>query len=241
MATEQGEIKEVGKMGFRYRTDFFRPDDNVIRTYQDLMEDTGCLTGNVGDCIGRAAAMHFRVKPLAKGMKMVGPALTVKTAPTDNLMIHKALALAKPGDVIVIDGGGEISWGLLGFLMVSTARKIGVAGIVVDGAVRDVEEISRVGFPIFAVGASPNGPFKEGPGEVNFSIQCAGQLVKPGDVIVADDDGVVVVPQEVAPQTVEKVSAVIDRETKRLKEIEAGVTARPGLDELLARKGLIPN
>ena len=115
--------QEIGKPGFRYRADFDRPATHLIEPYRDVMKKTGCLTGNVGDCIGRTAAMDSRIKSLSYGMKIVGPALTVRVPPTDNLMIHKALTLIKPGDVLVIEGGGNHSWALLGFLMVSTAQK----------------------------------------------------------------------------------------------------------------------
>ncbi len=231
-------IEEIGKPGFRYRTDFKRPGSDVIDAYKDLMDQTGCLTGNVGDCLGRMAAMDSRIKALAHGMKVVGPALTVKVPPIDNLMIHKALTLVKPGDVMVIDGGGDHAWALLGFLMVSTAIKLGLAGMVVDGCVRDAAEIRASKFPVFAAGINPNGPMKNGPGEINFPVQCGGQLVHPGDIIVADDDGVVVVPQARAAGTVDKVKAVIAGEDQRLSEIEEGVTTYPGLAEILTQKGL---
>ncbi len=236
---ERQEIIEVGNIGFRYRTDFIRPAKQTLTAYKNLMDKTGCLTGNVGDCIGRGAALDTRVRSLSHGMKIVGPALTVKTAPTDNLMIHKALTLAKPGDVLIIDGGGDISWALMGFLMMSAAIKLQLAGVIIDGAVRDVEEIRNSGFPVFSTAISPNGPFKEGPGEINFPIQCAGQLVNPGDIVVADDDGVVIIPQEIADETIPKIEAIIAREEKRIEEIHSGVITRPGLDELLASKGLI--
>jgi RraA family protein len=231
-------IEEIGKPGFRYRTDFKRPEPGLLDEIKGLMDQTGCLTGNVGDCLGRAAAMNSRVKGLSQGMKLVGPALTVKVPAIDNLMIHKALTLVKPGDVMVIDGGGDHSWALLGFLMVSTAIKLGLAGMIVDGCIRDAAEIRTSGFPIFAAGINPNGPMKEGPGEINYPIQCGGQIVHPGDIIVADDDGVVVVPQDHAAGIVDNVKAVIVREEKRLAEIAAGVTTRPGLDEMLRQKGL---
>jgi len=231
-------IKEIGKPGFRYRTDFVRPDSGLVDAYKDLMDQTGCLTGNVGDCLGRAAAMDSRIEGLSHGMKVVGPALTVRVPPIDNLMIHKALTLVKPGDVMVIDGGGDHSWALLGFLMASTAIKLGLAGMVVDGCIRDAAELRASGFPVFTAGINPNGPMKEGPGEINFSIQCGGQHVRPGDIIVADDDGVVVVPQAHAAGAVDKVRALIVKEEKRLAEIEAGQTTRPGLDEMLRHKGL---
>jgi RraA family protein len=231
-------VREVGEPGFRYRTDFERPQESTIKSFRNLMNETGCLTGNVGDCLGRGAAMDSRIKGLSPGMKVVGPALTVKVPPTDNLMIHKALTLVKPGDVIVIEGGGDHSWALLGFLIVRTAMKLGVSGMVVDGAVRDAAEIRRVGFPLFAAGVSPNGPFKEGPGEINYPIQCGGQGVRPGDLIVADDDGVVVVKRDQAEECIQKVKEVVEREKKRLAEIESGVTTRPGLDEIMKGKGL---
>jgi RraA family protein len=231
-------ILEIGKPGFRFRTDFERPSARVVERYRNLMNETGCLTGNVGDCIGRCAAMDARVQSLAPGMKLVGPALTVRVPPTDNLMIHKALTLIKPGDVLVIEGGGNHSWALLGWLMVSTARKLGVAGIVADGCVRDAQEIRKSRFPVFAAGLSPNGPFKEGPGEINYPVSCGGQVVCPGDMIVADDDGVVVMRRELAPTVIEEVHTIIQREDKRLKEIESGQVIRPGIDELLARKGI---
>jgi RraA family protein len=231
-------VREVGEPGFRYKTDFERPQESTIKSFRNLINETGCLTGNVGDCLGRGAAMDSRIKGLSPGMKVVGPALTVKVPPTDNLMIHKALTLVKPGDVIVIDGGGDHSWALLGFLIVRTAMKLGVSGMVVDGAVRDAAEIRRVGFPLFAAGVSPNGPFKEGPGEINYPVQCGGQVVGPGDLIVADDDGVVVVKKGQAEECIQRVKEVVEREERRLAEIESGVTTRPGLDEIMKRKGL---
>jgi 4-hydroxy-4-methyl-2-oxoglutarate aldolase len=228
----------VGKPGFRYATDFERPAAELIRSFQELINQTGCLTGNVGDCLGRMAAMHGEIRPLAFGMKAVGPALTVKVPPTDNLMIHKALTLAKPGDVMVIDGGGYTSHSLLGALMVNQAVAIGMAGMIVDGGVRDAAEVREMGFPLFARGINPNGPFKEGPGEINFPICCGGKIVNPGDIIVADDDGVVVVPKALAEGLIKDVKAVIAREANRVKEIKAGMINRPGLDEILKAKGL---
>jgi RraA family protein len=230
--------QEIGKPGFRYRVDFERPASDLIEPYRALMTKTGCLTGNVGDCLGRTSAMEARIKSLAAGMKIVGPALTVRVPPTDNLMIHKALTLIQPGDVLVIEGGGNHSWALLGFLMVSTAQKLGVAGIVADGCVRDAQEIRKSGFPVFSAGLSPNGPFKEGPGEINYPISCGGQVVRPGDIIIADDDGVVVLKQELTQTVIAEVEKVIQKEGKRLKEIEAGMVIRPGIDEILAQKGI---
>ena len=233
------ESKIVGKPGFRYKTDIERPSEKLIESYRDLMNKTGCLTGNVGDCLGRAVAMRSRIKNLKNGLKVVGPAFTVRVPPLDNLMIHKALTLIKPGDVLVIDGGGDHSWALMGFLMISTAIKLGVAGIVADGCLRDGEEIRNSGFPVFCTGLSPNGPLKEGPGEIGFPISCGGQMVNPGDLILADDDGVVVLQKEFAETTIEEIYKIIDREDKRLKQIADGQVIRPGIDEILEKKGVI--
>jgi RraA family protein len=230
--------QEIGKPGFRYKAAIDRPATHLVKPYRDLMNKTGCLTGNVGDCLGRGAAMDARIKNLAHGTKIVGPAFTVRVPPTDNLMIHKALTLIQPGDVLVIDGGGNHSWALIGFLMISTAIKLGVAGIVIDGCVRDSEEIRKSGFPVFCAGVSPNGPFKEGPGEVNFPVCCGGQVVHPGDLIIADDDGIVVLKQEFAGSVIDEVYKVIQREENRLKEIASGMVIRPGIDETLAKKGI---
>ena len=232
-------MQVIGKIGFRYATDFDRLPEEVIRSYQELLEKTGCLTGNVGDCVGRAAAMAAEVRSLSAGMKVIGPALTVRVSPGDNLMIHKALTLARPGDVMVIDGGGVTSVALLGALIVKTAIKIGLKGMIVDGSVRDAAEIRELRFPLFARGINPNGPDKEGPGEISFPISCGGRIVNPGDIIVGDDDGVVVVPREAGARVLKEVQGVIDREAKRVREIEAGMITRPGLDETLKGKGLV--
>lgn len=228
----------VGKPGFWYATDFERPPAEVLRGFQELIQETGCLTGNVGDCIGRNAAMCGEIRNLGDGMKVVGPALTVKVPPTDNLMIHKALTLAKPGDVMVIDGGGYTSHALLGAIMVHTAMAIGMGGFIVDGGIRDAAEIRQLGFPLFSRGVNPNGPSKEGPGEINFPISCGGKIVHPGDIIVGDDDGVVVVPKALAERALKEVQAVIKREAGRVKKIKAGEITRPGLDDILKAKGL---
>jgi hypothetical protein len=118
--------------------------------------------------------------------------------------------------------------------------ELGIAGIVADGCVRDAQEIRASGFPLFCAGLSPNGPFKEGPGEINYPISCGGQIVRPGDMIIGDDDGVVVLQKELAAATIDKVYQVIQREENRLKEIADGQVIRPGIDEMLEKKGIIP-
>ncbi len=230
--------KKTGKPGFRYINTFDRPEKWILEDYHALMDQTGCLTGNVGDALGRRTAMKSHIKPLAEGMKIIGSALTVRVPSNDNLMIHKALSLTEPGDVLVIDAGGDHDCALLGFLMISTAIKLKLGGIVIDGCIRDAVEIKNSQFPIFSAGINPNGPSKEGPGEINFPIACAGQMVCSGDLIVADDDGVVVVQKEFIGTSTEKIRKIITNEEKRMTEIENGLTTRPGLDDILKNKGV---
>ena len=170
-----------------------------------------------------------------------GPALTVRVPPADNLMIHKAISFIKSGDVVVIDGGGETSWALIGYLMAIAMHKMGAEGIIVHGCIRDSEEIRRAGIPVFCAGFSPNGPFKNGPGEINYPISCGGQIVNPGDLIIADADGVVVLHKELAPLVLNKVKQTIAQERQRIDEIESGQVIKPGIDDILQKKGFLFN
>jgi len=129
--------KIVGKSGFRYRKDFMRPEPELINEIKALMSQTGCLTGNIGDSLNRMAGMNSRIKPIVPGAKMMGPALTVKVPAGDNLMIHKAMTLIQPGDVLAIDGGGDRSRALLGWLMVQGLMKIGAVGIVCNNILNE--------------------------------------------------------------------------------------------------------
>jgi RraA family protein len=129
-------------------------------------------------------------------MKLAGPAITIEVRSGDNLMIHAALAITKPGDVLVIDGKGDLGSALMGALMMNQCKAMGLAGVVVDGAVRDIEELQALGFPVFAAGSCPNGPTKNIPGRVNWPISAGGATVCPGDLIVGDADGVVAIERD---------------------------------------------
>ena len=192
------------------------------------------------DVAGRRGALHGRIAPLAPTMKFAGPALTVEVRPGDNLMIHAALALAKPGDVIVVDGKGDLSSALMGEIMCQQAVALGVAAVVIDGAVRDSEAIRALGLPMFAAGLNPNGPTKNVPGRLNHPISIGGVSVKPGDLVVGDADGVTVIEREKAaamlPLAAEKVAA----ETQRIADIQSRKALRPGwLDGALRAAGVI--
>ena len=193
----------------------------------------------LADVGGRRGALGGRIQPLSRSMKVAGPAITVEVRPGDNLMIHAALQLAQPGDVIVVDGKGDLSCALTGALMAAHAQKAGIAGFVIDGAVRDTEECAEGAFPIFAAGANPNGPWKNAPGRINWPVSLAGTPVNPGDLIVGDADGVVVVPRETAAAIVGAAQAKVDAEAERMKAIGRGETSQAWVDDSLRSVGVL--
>lgn len=193
----------------------------------------------IADVAGRRGALNGRIQGLSRSMKFAGPALTVEVRPGDNLMVHAALALARPGDVIVVDGGGYLASALTGFLMVSQARAAGVAAFVIDGAVRDVEETIASGFAVFAAGANPNGPTKAVGGRLNWPVSVAGVAVHPGDLIVGDADGVVAVPREQAEPVVEAARAKLDQEKQFLKALSEGVVDNAWVTAALRATGML--
>jgi len=197
----------------------------------------GLPVANISDCMSRMTAAGPRLRPMHKSGYLAGPALTVKTRPGDNLMIHKALTLAQPGDVIVVDGGGDLTNALFGEIMVATAVKIGIAGIVLYGAVRDSEEIGQGGFPLYAAGVTHRGPYKDGPGEINVPISIEGMVIHPGDLIVGDADGLLCVPYDAAEEILAATHKKMEAEKKMLADIAAGKLDTSWIDETLKRIG----
>lgn len=218
---------------------------DVVRDFErvapGIVEQAAQFPSSIlADVAGRRGALHGRIAPLAPSMRFAGPALTVELRPGDNLMIHAALAVAKPGDVIVVDGKGDLSSALMGEIMSQQAVALGVAAVVIDGAVRDSEAIRALGFPMFAAGLNPNGPTKSVAGRLNHPIAIGGVSVKPGDLVVGDADGVTVIEREKAaamlPLAAEKVAA----ETRRIADIKSRKALRPGwLDAALRAAGVI--
>ncbi len=194
----------------------------------------------LADVAGRRGALHGRIAPLSPSMRFAGPALTVEVRPGDNLMIHAAMAVAQPGDVILVDGKGDLSAALMGEIMSQQCVALGVAAVVIDGAVRDSEAIRALGFPMYAAGVNPNGPTKSVSGRLNHPISIGGVTVYPGDLVVGDADGVTVVERAKAasllPLAVEKVTA----ETQRIADIQSRRALRPAwLDGALRAAGVI--
>lgn len=193
----------------------------------------------IADVAGRRGAMHGRIAALDPSMRCFGSALTVEVRPGDNLMIHAALALAQPGDVIVVDGKSDQTSALVGEIMITTCVKLGIAGMVVDGAVRDSLELRKIGFPVFSVGTNPNGPTKNMAGRVNHPVSCGGVTVCPGDFITADADGVVVVERDKVGALLALAEKKVIDEAKRIAGIAQGATSAPWLEGALRAAGVL--
>ena len=203
----------------------------VIERYRPLP------VANVSDCMSRIVAGGARLRPLHREGKLVGPALTVKTRPGDNLFIHKALDLAEPGDVIVVDGGGDLTNALIGEIMISYARTRGIAGFVMNGAVRDLDMIAAGDFPVFAAGVTHRGPYKDGPGEINGAIAIDGMVIEPGDLVIGDADGLLCVPYAEVDAIAAAAEAKGAAEQKTLAEIAEGRLDTSWIDAALKRIG----
>ena len=222
----------VGKLGFRVLPSPPRPSDKLVARFH------GLASSNLADAMGRFNFMDPGIRQRS-GLPLCGLAVTVNTRPADNLMVHKALEVAQPGDIVVVATSGSTGSAVFGELMCHTAVAARLGGIIVDGAIRDVDGITRLGFPAYSRTVSPGGCDKDGPGEVNVPISCGGAVVMPGDIIVGDEDGVAVIPRAHAEEVLELVAELVDREEKRIAEIKAGTVFRPDVDELLRKRGVI--
>jgi RraA family protein len=192
---------------------------------------------NVSDCMSRMTAGGARLRPMHKAGRMAGAALTVKCRPGDNLMIHKALDMAEPGDVIVVDAGGDLTNALVGELMVTYAMTRGIAGFVMNGAIRDVDMIGSGSFPVYAAGVTHRGPYKDGPGEINVPVAIDGMVVHPGDLMLGDADGILCVPMADAEAVLAAAQKKVEAEQVTMKNIAAGQHDTSWVDAALARIG----
>ncbi|TLM83634.1 methyltransferase [Pseudarthrobacter sp. NamE2] len=195
--------------------DFPRPGSDVIARLAKLP------AANIGDATDRLGVADSAIQAIWPGAQLAGPAFTVWTRPGDNKGIHQALQLARPGDVIVVAGGGDESRALLGELIGERAINAGIAGFALDGAARDAETLGEIGMPVFARATSPAGPYKDGPFRIGTAVAFGGVPVLPGDVIVGDSDGVVVVPRDLAEKVAEAAEAVFADESNRRAAIIA--------------------
>lgn len=223
----------AGTFGFRIGPDFKRPEKNLIERLK------GYGTPPLADGLNKFNVMDPAIKPVWNGLKAAGPALTVRVRPGDNLMVHKAISMINEGDVIVIDTCGCMNYTVLGDLMASSAVKKKVGGIIVDGGVRDVDELRSKKYPVFAKYFTPAVGDKDGPGEINYPICCGGVPVMPGDYIVADNDGIVVIPPDQVETIIAGTEKKLAYEKIRAEEIAAGKINKPDIDEKLRRFGVI--
>lgn len=197
----------------------------------------GVPVANVSDCMSRMFGAGSRLRPMHDGSPMAGAALTVRTSPGDNLLVHKAISMAEPGDVIVVDGGGDLTNALIGELMAGAAVARGVAGMVIHGAVRDAAALRLAGFPVFAGGVTHRGPYRDGPGEINVPLALDGMVVEPGDLIIGDADGVLCLPFSEVASLLEAAVQRGEMERKIMANIELGQYNTDWVDVALERLG----
>jgi len=220
--------------GFRIRWDVARPNPETIAGFSAF--DTPAIS----DQMNRLYTMVPAIRNLTdEHLRILGPACTVKVYPGDNLMVHKALDVAQPGDVIVIDTNASALTAVLGDLVSTKARHRGIAGFVVDGLIRDLAGIKALGdFPVYGRGVTPIGPLHRGPGEINHPVSCGGIVVHPGDLIIGDVNGVVVVPREFADDLFRRLTDRFEAESSYTSAVAQGDFSNSWVDDLLAESGV---
>ena len=203
-------------VGCRIKRDFERPAKELVEAFR------GLPVANIDDTMGRIAAVDQSIFPLNPDVRLLGTAFTVNAPAGDNLLFHASLDMAKPGDVIVLANKGSLSRSLCGEIMSNYAKSRGLAGIIIDGCVRDSYALRKLDFPVYAKGITPNGPYKNGPGEMNYPVSFGGIVINPGDIIIGDADGILVIDPKYAAEIAEKAWAVNKSEIGQLDGILSG-------------------
>ena len=220
----------MANVGFRVFTKIHRPDPALVEGFK------GLPAANIADVMNRFCCVDASIKPFNK-KPLLGVAYTVRARIGDNLLLHKALAAAQPGDVIVVDGAGDTKNAYAGGIMMTEAKSKGLAGVVIDGGMRDTEDLEKLDMPVYAAGVVPKGPFKDGPGEMNVPVSCGGVVVYPGDILIGDADGIVVVRPQEAKEIQEKAWKKHAVEEKSMKAIAEGTRDKTWIDKALTAKG----
>src|SRR5437879_3286290 len=214
--------------GFRIRAEFNRLDRSLMQKFAEF------ATPDISDLLNRLYAVDPGIVCLTgRQHQLCGPACTVKVFPGDNLMVHKALDVAKPGDIVVVDAGGSTQNAVLGDLISTKAKHRGIAGFIVDGLIRDLPGILPLDFPVFARGTTSIGPLHRGPGEINYPVCCGGTVVNPGDIVVADGAGVVVVPVEIAGELLHRLQSHREANAAYFASVRRGDFSNAWVDRLL--------
>lgn len=207
-------------IGNRIYTNIRRADKETVEKFR------GIPSSNVGDMMNRLYCMNGYMKCYSKHRAMLGTAFTVKVPEGDNVFIHRAMDLCQPGDVILVDGHGCESRALMGEMMLTLAQQMGIEGFVVDGAVRDVDCVEHLNISLYAKAVTPQGPYKNGPGEINVPISCGGVVVFPGDIVIGDGDGICIVPKNEAWKIVDLAREKVEGEQRTLKKYTQGIWSR---------------
>ena len=213
--------------GFRIVREISRPSYELIEKYGQF------ATPDISDQLNRLYTMTYEIKNLINNRTIAGPALTVKVFPGDNLMIHKALDIAQPGDIVVVDASGSTMTAVLGDLVSSKAKHRRIQAFVIDGLVRDLPAMKEVDLPVFAKGVTPIGPLHRGPGEINFPISCGGIVVNPGDILVGDGNGVVVVRKDFAEDILQRLNAQRESLSRYVEGVKRGEFSNAWVDRIL--------
>ncbi len=219
-------------MGFRIFTELPRPAASLVEQFH------GLASPNVADVMGRFHFMDPGIR-MRTGLSICGVAVTVLVRPGDNLMVHKAMEIAGAGDVIVVDTCGNNNTAVFGELMGNSAVAVGLGGLIVDGAIRDIDALTELRFPAFSRAVCAGGCDKDGPGEINVPICCGNTVVMPGDIVIGDADGVVAVPQADAEAVLKLVKGLKEREIRRIEEIRSGMVFKGEINDTLRSKGII--
>lgn len=236
MATKKPQSAAIHSgVGFRIRTEFARPPREVISKFEEFESP------DISDQMNRMYTVSPDIRCLSgERHPLVGPAFTVKVYPGDNLMVHKCLDIAQPDDVVVIDASGSTMNAVLGGMISMKAKSKRIAGFLIDGYIRDLAEVRRLDFPVFARGVTAVGPLHRGPGEINYPICCGGVVTNPGDIVVADQTGVVVLPQDHIDEIYQRLANFKQRNKEYIAGVKSGDFSNAWVDDVLSSAGLIP-
>lgn len=220
----------MSNIGYRIYNTIHRPPRELVEGFAEIP------VANIADNMNRLACIDARIRPM-NNAPLLGTAFTIKTRPGNNLLLHKALDMAKPGDVIVVAAQGGLENAITGELMISWAKERGIAGLIIDGAIRDAAAVRKMDIPVYAAGVTPNGPYKDPCGEINAPVSCGGIVINPGDILVGDADSVVVIDPKDAEELLAKSREVLAKETVFLEEIHKGKWDRTWVDKMLRDTG----